>query len=278
MSMIIDFVLPWVDNQDPEWQKSRQQYAENQSLSDANSSARFRDSGTLKYVLRSIEKNCPWYNKIYLITCGHHPEWLDLNSPKIELVKHSDIYDNKEYLPIFNSSSIEMSLLNIEGLSEHFVYLNDDMIMFSPLTKERFFKDGLPVDFFCHGWLPRNALFDLLRGRDTWINSLNNNIRLVNRELRRNYLKNKHLYERSYSFLDKLSNFLMFNVYKKFFWFEHWHLPQPYLRKTLLEVKGKFAKEMSHCSKNRFRDSTDLTQYLYRYWHLAKGEFYPIKT
>ena len=43
MSMIIDFVLPWVDNQDPEWQKSRQQYAENQSLSDANSSARFRD-------------------------------------------------------------------------------------------------------------------------------------------------------------------------------------------------------------------------------------------
>ena len=54
MSMIIDFVLPWVDNQDPEWQKSRQQYAENQSLSDANSSARFRDSGTLKYVLRSI--------------------------------------------------------------------------------------------------------------------------------------------------------------------------------------------------------------------------------
>ena len=79
MSMIIDFVLPWVDNQDLEWQKSRQQYAENQSLSDANSSARFRDSGTLKYVLRSIEKNCPWYNKIYLVTCGHHPEWLDIN-------------------------------------------------------------------------------------------------------------------------------------------------------------------------------------------------------
>jgi len=127
----IDFVLPWVDNQDPEWQKSRQQYAENQSLLDANSSARFRDSGTLKYVLRSIEKNCPWYNKIYLITCGHHPEWLDINSPKIELVKHSDIYDNKEHLPVFNSSSIEMSLPNIKGLSEHFVYLNDDTIIFS---------------------------------------------------------------------------------------------------------------------------------------------------
>ena len=273
----IDFVLPWVDNQDPEWQKSRQQYAENQSLSDANSSARFRDSGTLKYVLRSIEKNCPWYNKIYLITCGHHPEWLDINSPKIELVKHSDIYDNKDHLPVFNSSSIEMSLPNIEGLSEHFVYLNDDMIMFSPLTRERFFKDSLPVDFLCHGWLPRNKLFDLLRGRDTWINSLNNNIRLVNRELRQNHLKNKHLYNQSYSFLEKLSNFLMFNIYKRFFWFEHWHLPQPYLRKTLLEVKNKFAKEMSLCSKNRFRSNTDLTQYLYRYWHLAKGEFYPIK-
>ena len=221
MSMIIDFVLPWVDNQDLEWQKSRQQYAENQSLSDANSSARFRDSGTLKYVLRSIEKNCPWYNKIYLVTCGHHPEWLDINSPKIELIKHSDIYDNKEHLPVFNSSSIEMSLPNIEGLSEHFVYLNDDTIIFSKTDVERFFVDGKAVDFLCHGWIPRNNLFGMLKEIDTWVNSLNNNISLINKFFKPSMLDNKVLYHKSYSTLNKMSNFLLKNVYRKYFYLKN---------------------------------------------------------
>ena len=129
MSMIIDFVLPWVDNQDLEWQKSRQQYAEKSVV------IRCKFECEISW-FRYIEI-CTSFNwkklslvwiKIYLVTCGHHPEWLDINSPKIELIKHSDIYDNKEHLPVFNSSSIEMSLPNIEGLSEHFVYLNDDTI------------------------------------------------------------------------------------------------------------------------------------------------------
>jgi len=277
MSMIIDFVLPWVDNQDPEWQKSRQQYAENQSLSDANSSARFRDSGTLKYVLRSIEKNCPWYNKIYLVTCGHHPEWLDINSPKIELVKHSDIYDNKDYLPVFNSSSIEMSLPNIKGLSEHFVYLNDDTIIFSKTDVERFFVDGKPVDFLCHGWLARNKLFGMFKELDSWVNSLNNNILLINKFFNPSTLDNKVLYHKSYSTLNKMSNFLLKNVYRKYFWFEHWHHPIPYLKSTLQEVKKYCFDEMQCCSSNKFRHNTDLTQYLYRYWRLAKGDFSPYK-
>ncbi|OOF67554.1 stealth family protein [Rodentibacter caecimuris] len=277
MSLKIDFVLPWVDNQDPEWQRSRQLYSANQSSLDSNASARFRDSGTLKYVLRSIEKNCSWYNRIYLITCGHYPEWLDIHSPRIELVKHSDIYDNKDHLPVFNSSSIEMSLPNIPGLSEHFVYLNDDMLIFSPLKEERFFKNGLPVDFLCHGWFTRNKLFELLKGKDTWINSLNNNIRLINKEFKSKNIDSDKLYSYSYSFYNKLSNFLLSKLYHNFFWFEHWHLPQPYLKRTLLDVKKRYYKNMQICSKNRFRNNTDLTQYLYRYWHLAKGDFFPFK-
>ena len=180
MNMKIDFVLPWVDSQDPEWQKLRQQHAKNQSLSDANSSARFRDSGTLKYVLRSIEKNCPWYNKIYLITCGHYPKWLDLSSSRIELVSHSDIYDNINHLPVFNSNSIEMNLSNIKGLSEHFVYLNDDTVIFSEIDTERFFVNGKPVDFLCHGWIPRNKFWGMIKHVDSWVSALNNNIRLIN--------------------------------------------------------------------------------------------------
>ncbi|EJD6379134.1 Stealth CR1 domain-containing protein, partial [Providencia rettgeri] len=83
--MKIDFVLPWVDPNDTRWQKNKQAYSNQPGLKDENNSVhRFRDLETLKYVLRSIEFNCPWYNKIYLITEGHIPEWLNLDSEKID--------------------------------------------------------------------------------------------------------------------------------------------------------------------------------------------------
>lgn len=273
----IDFVLPWVNNQDIDWQNSKKEYDLNQSSSDSNAVARYRDMGTLKYVLRSIEKNCPWYNKIYLITCGHYPEWLNLDSGKVVLVKHTDIYDNVSHLPTFNSSSIEMALPNISELSDYFIYLNDDTLFFSPLEKERFFMDNLPVDFLNHGWIPRGKLFEKLVGKDTWVNSLNNNLTLINKHFSLSNLDSSKLYAKTYLFKNKLSNFLLKNVYKKYFWFEHWHHPIPYLKKTLLEVKEKCFDEMQICSANRFRHNTDLTQYLYRYWRLAKGEFFPCK-
>lgn len=275
--MEIDFVLPWVNNQDIEWQESKKKYDINQSIVDANSIARYRDMGTLKYVLRSIEKNCPWYNKIYLITCGHYPEWLNIKSEKVVLVTHKDIYDNQNYLPTFNSSSIEMSLPNIVELSEQFIYLNDDTIIFSPLDQSRFFREGLPIDFLCHGWVPRQKVWRRIIAADTWIDSLNNNLALINKYFSTASLTSKEIYEHTYSIKDKISNFLLKNLYKKYFWFEHWHHPNPYLKSTLLEVKEKCSYEMQICAANRFRHETDLTQYLYRYWHLAKGDFYPCK-
>ena len=46
-------------------------------------------------------------------------------------------------MPTFNSTTIEMFISNIEGLSEYFIYTNDDMYPVSPLSKEDFFtEDG----------------------------------------------------------------------------------------------------------------------------------------
>ena len=90
-------------------------------------------------------------------------------------------------------------------------------------------------------------------------------------------LDNKLLYHKSYSTFNKMSNFLLKNVYRKYFWFEHWHHPIPYVNSTLQEVKKYCSDEMQRCSSNKFRHNTDLTQYLYRYWRLAKGDFYPYK-
>ncbi|MFK5185802.1 Stealth CR1 domain-containing protein [Glaesserella parasuis] len=276
--MKIDFVLPWVNPLDREWQAKKSFYSNiNLKETSSNSESRYRDMGTLRYVLRSIEKNCPWYNRIYLITEGHFPEWLDINNEKIFLITHNQLYYEKEHLPIFNSSSIEMNLGNIDALSENFVYLNDDMIIMRGVNKERFFFHDKPVDFLTHGWIPRNKIYFWLRNSDVWVNSLLNNLNLVNSQCNLEKIDKSMLYHESYSVKDKLSNFLFFNIYKKAFWLEHWHHPQPYNKRTLLSVRELFSKEMSICSANKFRDKSDLTQYLYRYWHLLNGDFYPKK-
>lgn len=280
--MKIDFVLPWVDPNDKNWQESRNYYSKANlppNSNKSNSTFRFRDFETLKYVLRSIEYNCPWYNKIYLITEGHYPKWLDITNEKIQVITHQELYFNKQHLPIFNSSSIEMNILNIPNLSENFVYLNDDTIIYNPLAKSRFFTNGLPVDFISHGLLSRGKFYSLLKGKDFWTNALNNNIKLINSNNKINIKKieRNKLYHTSYSLNDKFCNFLLKNLFKKFFWFEHWHHPQAYCKQTLRDVYELYHTEMENCSKNKFRDSTDLTHYLYRYYHLSKGTFYPFK-
>ena len=156
----IDFVLPWVDSSDTQWQQQRNRYKnESSNNKDANSEARFRDMETLRYALRAIEQNCPWYNKIYLITEGHVPQWLDVNHEKITHITHKEFFIDTSYLPVFNSVAIEMNLVNLSQLSEKFVYMNDDFIIYNPLEHSRFFKEGKPVDFFSHNPIPRNGLF-----------------------------------------------------------------------------------------------------------------------
>ena len=143
----IDIVIPYVNNQDPVWQKEYEKYKNIKSSSlHANSEVRYRDWGTLKYLLRSIETNIPWINKVFIIVCSESqiPEWLDTSNPKLEIVLHKD-YIPEQFLPTFNANTIETFLHRIKNLSEHFIYGNDDFFFLKPLEREDFFKDGKMV-------------------------------------------------------------------------------------------------------------------------------------
>ena len=275
----IDFVIPWVDGNEPYWAEIRKQYESpvDEQKKDSNANARFRDMETLKYTLRSIEKNCPWFNKIFLITKGYHPEWLNIGHEKIELISEEELFIDKSHLPVFSSVSIEMNLVNLKGLSDTFVYMNDDFIIWNKLDSTRFFMGGKPVDFFSHHFLPRNKFFELLKGRDTWIHSINNTLDLLNRQCSPIQMNNQFLYHKSYSITDKINNFLFQHFFKKLIWVNHWHHPQPLLKKTLQEVYSEFENEMMICSRNRFRSKSNLDQYIYRYWQLIHENFYPYK-
>lgn len=271
----IDFVIPWVDPNDPKWQKDKNNYSK--TYTGDKSNKLFNDLDTLKFVLRSIEKNCSWYNKIFLITYGHIPNWLNIKHPNLEIVTHKELYFNIDHLPTFNSQSIEMNLANLKGLSEHFIYMNDDFIIMNKINKSRFFINSKPVDFLSHGWVKRGSLFQKLRGRDVWVNSLNNCLSLINKKFTTNQLLNTSLYHSSYRIQDKISNFLLKHIYRNILWLEHWHHPQPYLLSNIKKVHAEFSKEMDISSSNKFRSNNDLLQYIYRYWNLASNNFIPFK-
>lgn len=139
----IDIVMPFLDATVPSWQNEYKKYANEGGYKTPN---RFRDWGALKYWFRGIEKNLHWINNVFLIVFDNEqiPSWLDLENPKLKIVRHKD-YIPKEFLPTFNTVTIEMFIHKIPGLSENFIYSNDDMYFLNKLSADMFFKNDRPV-------------------------------------------------------------------------------------------------------------------------------------
>lgn len=148
----IDAVYTWVDGTDEKWQRLKASVQEQQSgeslIQDALAAARFADHDELRYSLRSIEQYAPWIRKIWIVTNGQVPDWLNLEHPKVQIVTHEEIWPNTEGLPNFNSHAIEACLHRIEGLSEHYLYFNDDMILGKPVSPARFFHGNGVSKYF----------------------------------------------------------------------------------------------------------------------------------
>ena len=140
--MGIDFVITWVDMDDPKWKKEFYKYSDkiDNSVNEL-SEARFRDYGFLKYWFRGVEKFAPWVRKIHFVTSGQKPEWLNTDHPKINMVSHED-YIPKQYLPVFNSNLIEIYIHKIPDLSEQFVYFNDDFYITNHIDPNVFLTMG----------------------------------------------------------------------------------------------------------------------------------------
>ena len=140
----IDFVVPYVDSTDKVWRKTFFDYCKKYNLYNHYAdigTVRYQDNLTLiTYQLRLVEKNMPWINKIYLLVSNKEQVPSDLSS-KVVVVLHKDFIP-VNYLPTFNSTTIEMFLWNIPNLSEHFIYANDDMLPCKELNPDNFFTDA----------------------------------------------------------------------------------------------------------------------------------------
>lgn len=152
MDKDIDVVIAWVDGNDPVHRASRLAYTENKLdnvRDDVAGETRYRQVGEINYCIASINKFAPWVRSIHIITDNQNPHvetFLEKIFPEgfipVHIVDHKEVFRGYEkYLPTFNSRAIEAVAWRIKGLSEHYLYFNDDFLLTRPVQPEEFF-DG----------------------------------------------------------------------------------------------------------------------------------------
>ena len=132
----MDAVITYVNGMEPKWRE--QCIAHNRF---PNFIQRFYDYGTLRFVLRGISEHMKFIDRVFLVVSNIEqvPDYVNDN---VIIITH-DMFIPKEYLPTFNSHTIECFLWNIPDLSEEFIYFNDDMIPINKMEAEEFFKNDL---------------------------------------------------------------------------------------------------------------------------------------
>lgn len=144
----IDAVVTWVNGADPVHQQKLNHYLASLGKARPVSAdpTRFSDDGELAFCLASIIRFAPWFRHIYIVTDAQRPALLDafVGTPwedRVHLVDHRDIFSGYEqHLPTFNSYAIISALWRIHGLSDHFVYFNDDFSLIREVQPEAFFN------------------------------------------------------------------------------------------------------------------------------------------
>lgn len=141
----MDIVISFVDCKDKVWMKSYLRTIH--KYNGFFPYHQFYNHNTIKYVLRGIDEFIPYVNNVFIVVSNIEqvPDYIDQS--KVKIVLHKDFIPEK-YLPLFNSTAIELFLHKIPGLGEEFVYFNDDMIPISHISYDDFFKDGIPCISF----------------------------------------------------------------------------------------------------------------------------------
>ncbi len=239
----IDVVYTWVDDADPRWRTQRNAYAPTGTggaASRATLPERFRSRDELRYSLRSLQLFAPFVDTVHLVTMGQVPDWLDVSQPGLRVVDHTEIYADPSALPTFNSSSIETQLHHIDGLAEHFLYLNDDVFFGRPCAWNEFFlANGQPRFFladhaFVPGLVPDDAEEYLLADRN------------AEALLRATFGTTVHKFMQ--------------------------HTPHPARRSVLTELEHRFPAAFDRCQRARFRGADDLRPISFLGPHYAFGQ------
>lgn len=246
----IDVVYTWVDGADPEWTARRDERlaalgGPDAVRREARDEIRFADHGELRYSLRSLEQFLPWVRTVHLVTAGQRPAWLVDDHPRLRVVDHRDILE-ADALPTFNSLAIETALHRIDGLSESYLYFNDDVFAGRSLTPRDFFMRPDRHRFF----LQTRAALDPGPRRDDDLPAIgaDKNVR--------------DLLEQRFG--RRLSTMLA-------------HTPHPQQRSVLTELEEQFPDAIARTRRSPFRGAGDVAMAtsLHHYYAFFSGRAVP---
>ena len=274
MDYPIDFVVTWLDSSDLFWQKEYSRY-KGDCIKGDQSESRFRDWDLFKYWFRAVEVFAPWVNKVFLVTNGKFPDWINANHPKLVLVNHDD-YIPHQFLPTFNSCTIELHMNKIKGLSEHFVYFNDDCFINAPISPDYYFREGLPCD--CNEETVFNVPIYSKEYKLGIYPSMMTDIGVINANFNRwNVVKSSlRRWFGPHIGINGLKVSLLMGRQRRFVGFNWRHFEQPLLKSIIDDVWNHEADVLNN-SCTRFREDVILNPYIFRYWQFATNSFYPVK-
>lgn len=237
----IDMVFSWVDGSDPEFQRRWAERMKGQTVGEGDDAdARYRQIDELKYALRSIYLFAPWVRRIFIVTDSRRPDWL-AEHPSVTIVRSEEFFSNPDALPTHNSQAVESQLHHIPGLSEHFIYSNDDMFFGRPVQPGMFFSSGGVTKFIEAGIRIGMGESDPTRS------GFENSARVNRRLLRERFgtVITRHLE----------------------------HAATPLRKSVLLEMEQEFADEFARTQASTFRasDNISVTNSLYHYYALMTG-------
>ncbi len=238
----IDLVFSWVDGADEQWQRQRAAALSGHVLGAGDASAaRFRQVDELRYALRSVHMYAPWVRQIYVATDCARPSWL-ADDPRVRFVRSEEFFADPAVLPTFNSQAVESQLHRIPGLSEHFIYANDDMFFGQPVGPEMFFSPGGITKFIEDD--TRIGLGTPEPHRSGFENSARVNRLLL--QDRYGALITRHLA----------------------------HAPTPLRKSVMAEIERAFPDEFAATAASPFRarDNISVTNSLYHYYALLNGK------
>lgn len=230
--MEIDYVVPMVFPEDVLWQRDFKKC--NSAYIDKH--VRWRSWGTERHLIRLVKKNMPWVRTIHVLLARKSQLQYWMNDEKVHVVYHSDFIPQR-LLPLFNSCAIEMFLHRIPGLSEYFLYGNDDMFPLAPLDEKDFFVDGKPCIRMTEHPYPTEP--------NTFQRSCMHGLNFVAKRFRKRYNDT---------------------------WLKNGHSIAPIVKQTceyLWEIGGD-EMEMSVTS---FRTDYNFNQYIYSWWQYLSGQY-----
>lgn len=272
----IDIVIPWVDGNDPKWLAQKLEmkkiYCKDEK---SDSKIRFASWDNLQYWFRAIEKFMPWVNKIFFITWGHIPKFLNVNHPKLRIVRHEE-YIPSQYLPTYNSGPIEMNVHRIPDLSENYIMFNDDCIPIQFIPEEYYFKNNMVCDEAVENIIVA-AEFGTVGSAARYMQV--NNMIIINRHFCKREVQKKN-WDKWYcdDYGELLERTKSLSYWNDFPGIHDPHLPVGLKKSVLGKIWELEYDDLDKASKNYFREYSDINHYLVRYWNLCEGNFYPRKT